>query len=377
MGQQVKKYRIAKGLLIILGLLIIIRLILPYVILHYANKKLANLDGYYGHIDDIDLALYRGAYVINDIYIDKTDSLKKDTTRFFDCKKMDLSVQWKALFEKKIVGEVEFYQPVLKYTLNKTVGKKAEKDTTDFIELVKDFMPMRINRFAVTDGQIHYIDNTSSPKLDIPIEHIVIEGKGLTNETNAQTILPASIDMAGNLYDGDIKLSIKLNPLSKDPTFDLNGNLSKTNLIHFNPFFKAYANFDLKKGDMSMYTEFASKDNAFKGYVKPLIRDLDIVQFNKEEGSALQITWEAFIGSAAEIFQNQQKETLATKIPVEGKFNKPKPGVFQAIIAVLKNAFIEALKPAIDNTINIQNVKKTDEKKGFLKKLFGKKEKDK
>jgi hypothetical protein len=47
--------------------------------------------------------------------------------------------------------------------------------------------------------------------------------------------------------------------------------------------------------------------------------------------------------------------------------------VFQAILSVLKNAFIEALKPSIDYSINITNVEPPKKEKK-LRKLFGKKE---
>jgi hypothetical protein len=30
------------------------------------------MKGYYGHIDDIDVSLYRGAYQINDMFINKS-----------------------------------------------------------------------------------------------------------------------------------------------------------------------------------------------------------------------------------------------------------------------------------------------------------------
>ena len=35
------------------------------------NNELAHLEEYYGHVDDIDIHLYRGAYEIKDIYIVK------------------------------------------------------------------------------------------------------------------------------------------------------------------------------------------------------------------------------------------------------------------------------------------------------------------
>lgn len=367
-----KKRRKLRILVITLGILIIIRLCLPYIILHVLNDKLSKLDGYYGHVEDVDLAIYRGAYVVKDIYLDKVDKDKKDTTDFFSTPEIDISVQWHALFEGKIVGEIEFEKPIIKYTLNKTVGKEVEKDSTDLLQLVKDLLPIRINRFAVNKGQIHYVDLSKQPVLDIPMTEVDIEAQNLTNESDPTVLLPATIDMKSKLYDGLFSAKVKLDPLNKIPTFDMNATLTKTNLVYLNPFFTAYANFDLKQGSMSMYTEFAAKDNKFAGYVKPLITDLDIVQFEKEEGGPVQIAWEALIGSAAEIFQNQKKDQFGTKLPIEGSFTKPDIGIFEAIWAVLGNAFISALKPSLDNSISISHVS-TDppkEKEKFLDKLF-------
>lgn len=373
-GKTSRKKRKLRILVISLGILVIIRLCLPYIVLHFINKKLSGLDGYYGHVDDIDLAIYRGAYVINDVYLKKVDKRSGDTTDFFNAPKIDLSVQWHALFEKKVVAEIEFESPVIEYTLDKTIGKNAEKDTTNLVQLVKDLVPIRINRFAVINGQIHYKDNTKSPVVDVPMTAVTIEAKNLTNKPDTAALLPASVVMSSKLYDGNFTLNVRLDPLNKVPTFDMNATLGNTNMVYLNNFFRAYADFDLKKGTMGLYTEFAAKDNKFTGYVKPIIKDLDIVQFNKQEGSPLQIAWEALVGSTAEVFQNQRKAQFATKVPVEGKFKKPEIGIFEAVFSVLGNAFIAALQPSLDQTISISSIETVqEEKKGFIEKLFDKK----
>jgi hypothetical protein len=358
----------------ILILLIIFRLFLPSIILHFANKKLANIQGYYGHVKDIDVALFRGAYVVNDIYLDKVDTLKKDTVDFFSCPQIDLSVEWKALFHGKIVGEVEFIDPDVKYTLDKTVGKKAQKDTVDFIQLVKDFMPLKINRFAIDSGKIHYRDPNSNPKFDISLTNLSVEAIGLTNDPEPGILLPAHIIMNGDLYDGSFNVNVELDPLKKIPTFDLDAQLTKTNLAKMNEFFKAYGNFTVEKGTMSLFSEFASKDGRFKGYVKPLIKDFKVKQ---GEGNAIEIAWEAIAGTAAEILKNQRKDQLATKLPVEGRYKNTDIGIMDAIITVLRNAFVEALKPTIDNTVNIKDVKQSESKNNIFKKIFGKNNEEK
>ncbi len=52
---------------------ILLRIALPYIMLHYSDQKLAAMNGYYGHIRDIDVALYRGAYTIDSFYLNKQD----------------------------------------------------------------------------------------------------------------------------------------------------------------------------------------------------------------------------------------------------------------------------------------------------------------
>lgn len=374
-----RKKRKWRVVIIILGVLLCVRIALPYVILHYANKKLASLEGYYGHIDDIDLNLYRGAYVINDVFINNVSD--KDTTDFFKCKQIDLSVEWNAIFNGKIVGEVEFEQPVINYTMGREIGKgKMKEDSTNFIQLVKDFMPLRINRFAVVNGEIHYVDLGKNPVVDVPMTAVNIEGKGLTNETDSTVALPATIDMSAALYNGRLTVNTKLDPLNKQPTFDLNATLTNTNLVNFNNFFRAYGKFDVEKGSMGLFCEVAARDGEFTGYVKPLLSDVQILKLSKEEGNLAQIAWEAFLGGVVQLFTNQPKDQFATKVEFSGKFSKPEVDVVSAIFAVLRNAFIQALRPSLDNDVSLGTVREKNEKKGFFERVFngdGKKKKDK
>ena len=111
------KYKILIGIAV---LLIVIRLILPYVVLHYANKTLATMKGYYGHIEDIDLSIYRGAYIVNDIYLNKLDTISSKQINFFKSKDIDLSIDWGALLHGSIVGELFFDSPELIFTKDKT-----------------------------------------------------------------------------------------------------------------------------------------------------------------------------------------------------------------------------------------------------------------
>lgn len=71
-----------KWLIIVAAVVIVlvtIRLALPSIVRDYVNDQLMALEAYDGHVDDIDLALWRGAYRIDGIRIVKTGAEQRFT----------------------------------------------------------------------------------------------------------------------------------------------------------------------------------------------------------------------------------------------------------------------------------------------------------
>lgn len=373
-----KRIRIKKKWAIVIGiivLLIIFRLYLPQIVLHYANKSLSKMEGYYGHIDDIDLSIYRGAYQINRIYLDKMDSVSGKKTLFFSANLIDLSVEWRALFDGRVVGKLMFQSPTLIFTKDKSEPKDVAKDTTSFKQVLKDLMPLKVNRFEVKEGTIHYKDENSKPKVDLKMDQVYILAQNLSSVKDT-ALLPATVSASANVYKGTLRFDMKIDPLADNPTFDLNAELKNTSLPEFNEFFKAYAKLDVSKGTFGLYTEIAAKDRKFIGYVKPVINDLKVVGPQDRKDNLLQKIWENVAGTVGKLLENPKKDQLAAKIPLKGNFDKTTVGTWYAISTVLKNAFIQALYPSLDYQVTIANVEaqKPEKKKGFLEKIFNNKD---
>ena len=275
---------------IIIGVLIlavVLRLILPYVVLRYANKTLAEMDGYYGHVEDIDIALIRGAYQIDSIYINKVDSTTKKQTPFFSAAEIDLSVEWKALFHGSLVGEFVFEKPRINFTKDKVEPKDVRDDSSSFKQLKEDFMPLQVNRCEINDGEIRYRDEISKPKVDISLTRLYATALNLRNSYDSSALLPATITANAKVYEGSLDFYMKVNPLAEEPTFDMNADLKNTNLVLLNDFFQAYAKVDVNKGNFGMYTEVAAKEGKFTGYVKPVIKEPGRFGQGRQEGQYL------------------------------------------------------------------------------------------
>lgn len=366
-----RKIRKRNILFTIIVVLITARILLPYIVLHYGNKTLANMDGYYGQIDDITISLYRGAYTIHKFYINKVDSTTSEQTPFIASEIIDLSVEWRALFNGKIVGELEFTRPKVLFTKDKVEPDDIQKDTSDFKEILNDFMPLKINRFEVKQGEIHYMDENSSPKLDLFLDQAYILAQNLSSVQDT-AILPALVDANANVYGGKLDLKVRLNPLEN--IFDMSAELKNTNLPEFNEFFQAYANIDVSKGTFGLFTEIASKQGKWVGYVKPVINDLKVIGPEDKDDSFWNKVWEVIVGTGGLILKNPSKDQIATKIPIEGNLEGTAVSTWYAIIQLLRNAFVQALYPAIDNEISLATLNKNqeDSNKNFFQRVFSK-----
>ncbi len=162
-----------------------------------------------------------------------------------------------------------------------------------------------------------------------------------------------------------------LNMLKEIPDFDLNISTKHIDLPFLNDFTEAYANFTFKGGTLDAFSEVAMDDGKYKGYVKPILHDVQVIDLDSESASFWRKSWEVIVGTTMKIFQNQKEEQFATEVPFHGSTTESDVGILPTIGNILKNAFIEAFDAQIDDKVDINTVKEDNEKKGlfdFLKK---------
>jgi hypothetical protein len=354
--------------------LIVFRIMLPGILLRYVNKQLTKIDGYKGHVDDIDVSLFRGAYTIDGIRLDKING--KIPVPFFQANKIDLSIEWGAIFHGSIVAEIVVEEPVLNFVKGPTEATSQTSVDKDWTEVVDKLIPFKLNRLEINKGQIHYRDFHSSPEIDIFTTNIHILAKNLSNAKHAKDTMPSTAVATADVYDGKASLNMKLDPLNKEPTFDLNAKMTTLNLVNLNNFLKAYGNFDVEKGTISLYTEAAAKDNLISGYTKPIIKDMKVSNWKEDKGNIGKIIWESIIEGVSWLLTNHKKDQLATKAEFEGRLDDPNVNTWVIIGQLLRNAFIQALYPSLENSVNINTIDKKEENKTFLQQIFGKSKKN-
>lgn len=143
--------------------LIVVRIMLPFWVRDYVNKTLNELEDYRGHVEEVDLALWRGAYKIREIKIVKRSG--DVPVPLFTAPLIDLSVEWAALFHGALVGEINFVKPKVNF-----VHAPSEEDTQvgleeSWTQKVRKLFPLKINRLTVDGGEVHFRDYHKSSSI--------------------------------------------------------------------------------------------------------------------------------------------------------------------------------------------------------------------
>jgi hypothetical protein len=189
--------------------------------------------------------------------------------------------------------------------------------------------------------------------------------------------LPSTITATADVYGGKVSASMKMDALARTPTFDGKAKLEGLNLANLNNFIDAFAKFDIKSGEISIYTEAAAKDGKITGYTKPIIKNLKVLNWEKDKEKPLKIAYEAVVEAVAWVFKNHSKEQLATKVDFEGNIKNPNIDIWQLIGQILKNAFIQALYPSLENSISLNSLNgKKNESTSALDQTFQKSNKE-
>ncbi|GAB4030817.1 DUF748 domain-containing protein [Spirosoma jeollabukense] len=352
--------RTTKILIALVVLLIIARLLLPYFVLRYVNKTLADMGDYTGHVEDIDIHLIRGAYQLDDLRIRKINGKIKEPFLFVP--KTDLSIEWKSLFKGKLVSEVECYEPEINFAFSESESQSQTGAEVDWTAYLKKLLPININRFAVINGKVNLTSLITQPRADLSLQKFQGEIRNIRNVEDKDNKLPSPVTASGDVpgYGGTMNFDANMNLLKVVPDLDYKLRFSNLQLVKLNPLAREYANLDFERGTVSVYSEMAMLNSKLNGYIKPLTKGMKIFKINEHEGRSVgKFFTELLAQGGTAILKNQKRDQVATRIPLNGTIENIETATWPTIFGVLRNAYIEAFRGEFDNNITLKDAFKT------------------
>ena len=346
-----KKWKII--LVSMVFLLLACRLALPYVLMHYVEKQINKLPEYHAKIDDLDVHLYRGSYTIKKFQLWKiTHNIP---VPFFESDLIDLSVEWGALLNGSIVAKIIASHPVIHFVDDKNPNKQQLTIDSRWVDLVESLFPLYINSVVANKGEIYFQNFDEDVPFTTYLKDARFEMYNMQNAKHSKESLSSSFSFAARPMDnGSLNMNGKFDPFGKRPTFYLKGELKSLNIRYIANLLKHYTKVDVVKGNFSLYGEFAAKNNHIEGYAKPFIQDLKIGDPKKE--NPLEQIYNGAAAIVAKVVENSDKKTIATKIKISGNIDDPDTSLLSIIGYLLRHAFIQALIPQVDHSVEMKDV---------------------
>lgn len=360
---MLRRYQYLWALVILVVVLVAVRVALPSIVKDFVNDHLQALKDYDGEVADIDLALWRGAYRIRGIRIVKTGA--KQPVPFFSGESIDISIEWRSLLHGSLVAEGEFWQPNLNLVQARNEQQSQTGKGVDWAARLEDLSPFRINTVTVRDGTVTFRAPAIRTEDALKATHLNGQITNITNvvESDKETYAAFRVT-ASMLDDGSAQVNGSVDPLAKQPTFDVNLEVKNVQLPKVNPWLREYIKADAESGEFELYTELAAAGGKFKGYAKPVMRRVNIYSSEEPEDNPLRRIWEGLVEFAANVFENDETGQVAARIPFSGTIKNPDAGIFETIVSVLRNAFISAFARSLEGSISLRDVKKNLEAVG-------------
>lgn len=347
-------------LIVIIAVLVIIRMALPSFLENQATKKLSQIEGHTGVVQDVDLELYRLGYIMNSVSISKTGADVPEP--FMKVEKVDISLQWGPLWKGKLYADINIINPQLNFLAverqdsGKVIKVKQFGQGVNWIQEFKKMNPFEMDNLKIENGKITYNDSTTNPQVNLNIDSLQINATnlmGLPDSTGAP--LPANFTVSGNVFGKDNllvegKMNMQVHPADLDASFEL----ENVSLVELNNLLRVHTNTDVNSGRISVYSEMAINDSQVDGYIKPVIENLDILDWKTEDEPFFSKIGEAVKGFFGKVLENQEKDQVATNVSLSGNLDNVDIDTWLAIWKLLENAFIEAFDKELKQTIDFQ-----------------------
>ena len=367
---MLRRYKFMWAIVLVVAVLAAERAALPGIVKDYVNEKLQAMEAYEGHVGDVDLALWRGAYRVDDILIVKRGA--QQSTPFFSGDRVDFSVEWRSLLHGSLVAEGEFLRPNLNLVQGPNEKESQTGKEVNWPDQLAKMFPYRFNTVRVRDGTITFRAPGIRTQDALNATHVNGEITNITNVVERDKDTFADFRVNGQVLDkGTARVNGSVNPLAPSPTFDVNLAVKNVQLPDVNPWLRQYIRADAESGEFELYTELAAAEGKFKGYAKPIMRKVNIYSSEEPEKNPLKRIWEGLVEFAANVLENDEKGQVAARIPFSGTIKDPQANIFATIVSVMHNAFVSAFARSLEGSISLRDVKKnlqgigedTDEKR--------------
>jgi len=210
---------------------------------------------------------------------------------------------------------------------------------------------IRVDLLKITDGTLGWVNRTTDPHVRIYADRIEATFKEFSNQLVEGS---SEFQMRGRFMgSGDTRVKGTFRPETKSPNLSLNIAIEHTDLKAMNKIFQAYGKFDIKKGEFSFFSEMTIRNNSVQGYVKPIFKNMEVMDMRTpEQKSLFHKLYVQAVSVVAKLLTNRPRQQVATVTDISGPLDAPSTNILQIVVNLVQNAFFKAILPGFEREVS-------------------------
>ena len=344
-------------IVLVVVLLVLIRWVGSPIATHLANRKLAELPQFTGHVDAVQLALWRGTIGIRGFELSSREDPAAEKVVRVDHGM--LSVAWLPLFQGKLGGHgkistvrVKMMKTAPTPTTDKDKKKPDQKESPVAVRewqgILQKSFPIEITRFEIEDATIEFEDRSSSPVAKVTVDQFHLVASDLSNRPKGNAELPAHVEVTARIAgSGNLRVDVRADPSNPQPRFATTMELKGLSLPALHDLLAAYALVDVTSGRFDLYSEINAAGGHYDGYLKPFLENPQFKAVRDPNKNIVERAASKAAAAVTELLKNDQQQ-VATKAPFHGDFAANDVDVWTTVENLLRNAFIQSLRQGFE-----------------------------
>lgn len=332
--------------------LLALRLLLPGWVRHYLDQRIDQMGPYHGSMADIDLHIWRGSYTIRNLRIDKAGAPPNEP--FLNAPRTEIAVSYSALLHGRFRGKVDFFDATVNFIDGKTEGERQTGRGVNWSNELNILIPAELDEIRVHNGTVTFRNFVSSPRVDLTMTNVNSDVTNLSKEESATGSRMAQLHATATiLEDAPIEANANFDPAHRFGDFDYHIRATNIQLVRANALARAYTGLDFADGTGDFTMKLQAKNGDLEGYAEPVFKNLKMFSWKKdveeEKKGPVKLLYEAAAQGVVSLLKNPSDDQIVTKVPISGRIGDSKFGEGDAILEVIRKAFVQAYKSQLDH----------------------------
>ena len=229
---------------------------------------------------------------------------------------------------------------------------RAQQTAQAAKEATRTSTELRIERLEVVKSTFGFINEAANPAYRLRLTDTTLTVENLGNQRQEG---PAVVRLAGHLMGrGETRVTASLQPQAGSADVDVTAQIEGADLLRLKDLVRAYGGFEIRAGELSLYSELEMKSGVIAGYVKPMFRGVEVGTDGEAvpEKGLRQRLYEGIVGIGAKVLKNRLRGEVATVVPISGRVDRPKVARWETVSRLLQNAFLDPLMPGYEAARN-------------------------